>query len=342
MGLTNLEDKFMFQEGLVRRDDGVPQGPVRPRIDSYGEMFRSRLLAERSRLEFHYPGSDGTIIFLPFYENPEITESQAASYAEYNPIARSGSMYAYLGAKSRKFKVDFYYTLPHLAFHEMGVSKFLRVFMQNSTEAKKAMFEPTGSHTLKERPGDASKSLGLAQERLYRYLRDLQDPITGVTITNQRRDQTVLVGNANGRIVSDTQLNEYLEFHVKPSEKVKVIDTLLFFMGVIRTSVTNKSNNPMLGPPIVRITHGTMYQSIPTVCRKYNISFDEEAGYHLQTLTPRRIKISMSLDEVRVGNFEDYKPTKLANRDNLTGWESAINSPHTTDPLPVEGFWESS
>ena len=73
----------------------------------------NRYLEERSRLEFHYPTGD-IIVFIPIYENPEITESKTANLVEYNPLGRSGSLFAYTGAKSRKIKLELKYTLPHL------------------------------------------------------------------------------------------------------------------------------------------------------------------------------------------------------------------------------------
>ena len=99
----------------------------------------SRLLYERGRIEFHYPNKQGTIVFVPFYENPEIKESQSANYADYNPIGRPGSLYAYTGADSRRFKIKATYTLPHLAQHQYGILNFLRL-MEKTDADKRAEF----------------------------------------------------------------------------------------------------------------------------------------------------------------------------------------------------------
>ena len=72
------------------------------------------------------------------------------------------------------------------------------------------------------------------------------------------------------------------------------------------------------------------------------VSYDEAGGYDLETTTPRVVKISLSLEEVRIGNFGTYNPAVFTERDNLTGWESAINSPHSVDPLPAAGYWKGS
>jgi len=98
----------------------------------------------------------------------------------------------------------------------------------------------------------------------------------------------------------------------------------------------------MYGPPLLRLSFGTLYQSVPCIAKSYNLSWEEDAGYHLESLTPRRLKVDITMEEVRVGDFGNYQPAKYQVRDNLTGWESAINSPHTTDPLPQAGYWGGS
>lgn len=294
--------------------------------NSYQKMFSTRQLDQRSRIEFHYGGEENKIIFLPFYENPKIKESQNATYAEYNPVGRAGSMYAYIGAKSRKFKIDMTYTLPHLAMHDMGIDRFMRVFSNQGPDAERLLFTSKSKYSPKPKAGDAHKSLSLAVEKMYWALRE----------------------EGKGSVISQTQqvaladkTKEVLE-GANPTDMHKILDTLLFFIAILRTSVTNKVNDPMVGPPLLRLTFGTLYQSVPCICKSYSLDWDENAGYHLETLTPRRLTISLTLEEVRVGDFTNYEPAKLTKRDNLTGWESAVNSPFTTDPLPAAGFWAGS
>lgn len=295
-------------------------------LDSYQKMFQSRLLPERSRIEFHYGGKDNTIVFLPFYENPTIKESQQATYAEYNPLGRSGSLYAYLGAKSRTFKVDMTYTLPHLAFHEMGINRFMRVFANGGPESEKALFTQASEYSSNPKPGDANKSLALAVRKEYWNLRNSDKPA------------------AMGPFLEDLGSNtQAILSSMDPNEMSNVIDTLLFFMAVLRTSVSNSATNPMEGPPLLRLTFGTLYQSVPCICKSYNISWAEAGGYDLETLTPRKIKISLTLNELRLGDFSEYQPAVFTVRDNLAGWESVVHKKvYTTDPLPVGGFWEGS
>ena len=80
------------------------------------------------------------------------------------------------------------------------------------------------------------------------------------------------------------------------------------------------------------VRHGLMYQDVPCLCESYTISWDEKAGYDLQTLLPRQIKITMKLSELRTGDFGTFDQNKIIAKDNLAGWESVIGEPHSMDP----------
>ena len=314
---------------------------------TYGDIFRNRLLDQRSRIEFHYPGEahigknvqEDIITFIPFYENPEIKESQTANYVEYNPIGRGGSLFAYTGTKSRKFKVSLTFTLPHLAMHDMGIHRFMRVYVGASTESKKLLFTSRSQHSNVANTGDVSHSLAAEVASIYDKLSE--DPLDDNI--EPRLDIKKVIEEARGPNALSSFGEDILK-HVGYPRMLydRVVDTLLFFIAVLRTSVVNKGNNPLFGPPLLRLNFGTLYQSVPCICKNYNISWEEKAGYDLDTLTPRRIKIALTLDEVRVGDFGGYIPGKFSNRDGLTGWESAIDSPYTTDPLNLGGSFGDS
>ena len=106
----------------------------------------NRLLEQRSRLEFHYPQQD-MILFLPFFENPVISESKAANLVEYDLLGRSSSMFAYTGAKARRFKVEVSYTLPHLINFNMGVERFRRLTTAESKEEQINLFMKSWNDT---------------------------------------------------------------------------------------------------------------------------------------------------------------------------------------------------
>ena len=115
-------------------------------------------------------------------------------------------------------------------------------------------------------------------------------------------------------------------------QKLKIIDILIYWINIIRASVVNNAQNPIFGPPIIRLRHGVLYQDVPCICTGYNIDFDEVAGYDLQTLLPRRIKVDMKLEEFRTGNFKTFDQNNVIARDNLAGWEAVLTGPQTMDP----------
>ena len=322
--------------------------------DTLGTINARRALDKRAFLEFHYPSSnsksDNTIVRLPFYENPKITETQTANYAEYNPINRVGSMYAYLGAKSRKIKVKSTFTLPHLAMHEMGIVRFLRIFTGNSKEAKKALFD-LGSPATKQFTGGST----LASEVNDIYLNFLSDgdklelakigkasinldDYTNFGVPDLGPEFNGALGGSLGSEGLQNKLKTIDNNNTRSQmnkQNFEVIDTLLFFIALLRTSVANNVENPLLGPPLIRLNFGTMYRSVPCICKSYNLGWEEMAGYDLGTLTPRRLTIDLNLEEVRIGDFEKFDRLDIVKRDNIAGWESAIKAPYTTDPKEI-------
>jgi len=298
----------------------------------------TRLLEQRARLEFHYPKED-IIIFVPFYENPEISESKTANLIEYNPLGRTGSLFAYTGAKSRKIKLKLTYTLPHLERFDMGVEKFRRLIDADSKETQRELFTKWS----KQRKGVAVPSPSLEAEKRYSRAK-IENEGMGRVIDMARKMEKypeskgalalALAGGISGSVKKDA--DEFVNM-VNLQNKHKVMDTLIFFTNVFRTSVDNDASNPLYGPPLIRLTYGTMYQSIPCICKGVSIEWGgNEYGYDLETLTPRRVIFDLDLVEVRVGDFGTYEPATIVQRDNLAGWESVINSPLTIDPGQLE------
>tara|TARA_R110000824_G_scaffold395380_1_gene595966 strand:+ start:1769 stop:2800 length:1032 start_codon:yes stop_codon:yes gene_type:complete len=318
-----------------------------------------RLLPERARIEFHYPDENNTIAFVPFYENPDIKESQAANYAEYNPIGRAGSLYAYTGSQSRKFKVKATYTLPHLHNHPMGIARFLRTSFGNTKKEQQLLFSNINkgnsapisslSHSygafdnyrtlLLESIGmEAAAGLGVTRLPNFQSLVDRHFDTISTAWGGEEEQEWMGMGTGEFSGDFDTEIAHAqnlatLDQGAEVRENTnQVIDTLLFFMVLFRTSVVNNVSNPVEGPPILRLTHGTMYQSVPCICKSYNLVWEEEGGFDLETLTPRRLVINLELEEIRSGDFGKFDQTSLVRRNNLTGWETAIAAPYTTDP----------
>ena len=111
----------------------------------------------------------------------------------------------------------------------------------------------------------------------------------------------------------------------------RTIDLFIFYINLIRGSVLNNSRNTIYGPPIIRLNHGTMYNNVPCLLQDYTINIIDDAGYDVETVTPKRVSISLNLVESRTGNFGNYVVGDIFNGDNLTGWESVIEN-NTIDP----------
>jgi hypothetical protein len=319
-----------------------------------------RQLPERAYLKFYFPnpieGKDHFVVELPFYENPKIKESKKARLQKYNLLSRSSNLYSYLGANSREFSVDFSITLPHILDEARSLTisqydsslenpEFERekfkspVTTPNPNPSVAASFATRyykGSDTLRD---SVRQVLGLGGFTTVEeeYIRSL----AGLTTFETEQNQTEL--NQAARFSETATSPATVTANVPPSEtqeiddpafvsKMKAIDVVLYWVNIIRSSVVNNSENPIYGPPIIRLNHGLLFQNIPCVCRNYNISVDERAGYDLQTLLPRKLDIQLRLEESRTGNFGKFNQNRAIERDNLAGWEAVLSDPFTMDP----------
>jgi len=161
------------------------------------------------------------------------------------------------------------------------------------------------------------KPFGPAQNKVQSFIQTLQN----LDATQKTQGTVDAIAAKNGSVTEENSL------------KYRIIDLIIYWTNIIRSSVTNNSKNPLFGPPIVRLNHGILYQDIPCICNSYTIDYNEAAGYDLDTLLPRQLKISMKLEEIRTGDFGEYDPVNVIKRDNLAGWESVVTGEnHSMDP----------
>ena len=107
------------------------------------------------------------------------------------------------------------------------------------------------------------------------------------------------------------------------------INAVYVWVNLVRAAAMNNSSNTVQGPPIVRLTHGPMYNNVPFVVSDYNIAMNQEAGYEVETLTPREIVINMTMREFR--STGDFEQGRIEAGDNLVGWEAIIED-NNIDP----------
>ena len=134
--------------------------------------------------------------------------------------------------------------------------------------------------------------------------------------------------NAVDQVITDIA-NPGADAEVAASPIVKAIDVIIYWVNIIRSSVINNASNPLYGPPIVRLSHGILYEDVPCICKDYSLSYNESAGFNIDTLLPRQIKVTMKLEENRTGDFGEFngESQNTRTRDNLAGWEAVVTKP---------------
>tara|TARA_R110002124_G_scaffold229415_4_gene394609 strand:+ start:116 stop:1030 length:915 start_codon:yes stop_codon:yes gene_type:complete len=287
----------------------------------FKDGYKKRYLHERSHLKLEFPQQgDQTIqAYIPFLENPEINEKGKSKLNTYDLVGRAGQLFSYGGADSRSLDLKFSISLLHVLDMQSteGITeKFQRNF--NSYFTGKALTRK--SFNLQDGgaqgPGGylAPEVEAFEQAAAHRnYYRGLIGQVTNTDPGNQIDVGGAPTGNSDTRDLD------------------KTLDLIYYWINLVRGSVLNNSTNTLYGPPIVRLTHGPMYNNVPCLVEDYSVSIEEEAGYDVQTLTPKRVQVTMSLVESRTGNFGEYVPGTITDGDNLTGWESIIDN-NSIDP----------
>tara|TARA_R110000737_G_scaffold311562_1_gene320601 strand:+ start:584 stop:1462 length:879 start_codon:yes stop_codon:yes gene_type:complete len=285
----------------------------------------NRGLHKKSRLHFHYINGDTgarTVVRLPFFENIKVTEEKSARWKKFNVISRSSDLYAYLGADSRKLELTFSMTLLHIQslIEDIGRSSYIDYNVTPSDPI--AEFKnPT--------PPKKTDTYSLLKDSVLNTnpIQPIPDPLVPVTPTSldeifNEAKTSVATTLANG-------LSDAIKYNSKLTE------TIMFWVNIVRTCVSNNAKNPSEGPPILRLSHGVMYDDIPCIATSVSIESDILAGYDKDTLLPRKIDVVMSLEEFRMGNLGEYEEGVPIFRDNLAGWE-AVLSTGTTDPRSLK------
>ena len=310
-----------------------------------------RRLEDRSKLTFNYL-SDGEVVrvvTLPFFEHVDVNESKRARYETYNLLSRSSDLYSYLGANSRKLDLTFSMTLPHLIDSVKFVGRKTYIEEINikpiGFEALKLLFKNptklmTGDSTVQQMKRDYFVSEDLKDD--VNYIANTEWGQKGITPAEKenlidRYDAGATLSDLDSIIQATKEGYDdkvtTAEKALKPETPNKdlLLDTITFWINIIRTCLTNNAQSITDGPPLLRLSHGILYQDIPCICTDYSITYDKVAGFDIDTLLPRKIDVSMSLEEFRLGDFGLYELGTSVKRDNLAGWEAVFDK-GTIDP----------
>jgi hypothetical protein len=317
-----------------------------------------RLLEQRSGLFFEYPQlnrKDNTLLFfLPFWENPVIKEQKESRLVEYDLINRGSTLFAHTGAKARQISIDFHLTLPHMMSQVNPVFNSKALIQALNTQVEKDRF--TNVNPFQETfPGSYTSVAEANRKRwedlvLEAYGHELEVPDFWSDGNVELEDGRVVAPRENTGIpqkylsswLTDENVVEhtnspFLKGITSMSEKaLRTVETVRYILETIRTCVAGNAQNTVLGPPILRLRHGVSYNDIPLICRDYDISVEEKAGYDMGTLLPHRIKVSLNTSELRTGDFKNFRPGVPVARDTLAGWEALLDGTRgTTDPGPL-------
>jgi hypothetical protein len=349
-GYNSLSDQFKGYDGKLRQN--------------------KRKLSDRSHLTIEFPQSNDRVIrtFIPFLENPNISERGKALINPYSLVGRAGQLFSYGGAESRTLQVTFNISLLHVMEEEKDLADMFRsqfkLFFSEKTRSKQAFniskpqtINPDEVENLRAQSGgllsfeeaaDLSYEIKSAAQRqeAREFIGD-SDVSRGAEKNHAsiHRDHYRMLVRGLTKQELDASDNETEEsFASKISEfaglgtlgtnieKLNSTINLVFtWVNLIRGSVLNNSSNTVFGPPIVRLTHGPMYNNVPCLLQDYNINILEEGGYDAQTLTPKRLQITLNLIESRTGNFGKFSAGRIGDGDNITGWESVIET-NNIDP----------
>jgi len=299
--------------------------------------IRDRKLPDRSKLIFQFPvpqvGGGKLTVTLPFFENIKITENKRARYQKYDLISRSSQLYTYLGADSRKFTLDFTMSFPHI-LEEHGGSQleFLDFVQSEDPWAQKEQFFSS-----------SDRSFGSIGTKIQNKSKKIREDFTNLFTFGEPLKNSALDGvlgflddGVTGALNGVRNLTGREDIVPEPpvvSQHDKIIDLVMYWTNIIRASVLNNGDNPIYGPPIIRINHGILFQNIPCICTNYSIEPVEEGGYDVATLMPRKIRYTLSLEELRAGDFGKFNPATPVEQDNICGWEAVVSSPHESiDP----------
>lgn len=287
------------------RPNAIKSPPTREPTLAPSRDRVKRFLQERSFLVFEYEteGRLRQFSILPFFENILISEDQRANFAVYDLIGRAGNMYSYLGAKSRQFKLTFRLNVMHihniLSTEGYAIEDFSQKIVDptNKEEIRKRFFTPPKNDNTK------NKNLSRDAANVYHSLKLNSDVVFS----------------------DDNRFNGY----------EKTFNTILWWINLVRTSVTNNSQNTIYGPPIIRINHGLLYNNIPCVCTNFSIREVDNSVYDVVNNTSLLFEVSMNLEETRSSNSEYVAGDELKG-DNITGWDG-LKQYNTIDPY--NGVW---
>jgi len=309
--------------------DGKATGSMNARLNPTEKFQLNQALEKRGGIRFNYAPINSapapSVVWIPFYENPNIVESRKANYASKKILLRNEPVRLYTGSEARRFKVDIHYSLIHMA----------------AMVSKEDMFDIFSVNN----SADYTDILAIAA-----YLRDTVGRDTG-TLGDASKVNATLFQQAYDRGHSTEGPwgpNRWWKDPSNPREGAAYWSFALLWVmrclpnwvnhheilqkvvNNIRSAVIGTQQMPVKGPPIVELKWGTMYNFTPCIITDYKIQPVENAGYDAKSLTAQRLKVSLSLEEMRNINGNLWGDPEIGG--DLPGWDSIMQL-GTIDPV---------
>lgn len=247
---------------------------------------------ERFGLEFLFSLSNGDhmSIFLPFFQNPKISESKKANYVKFLPIATNDNVLIYTGSESRKIKIEFDINFLHMVENNLISLKNMKERLDFPKNLKKKNLIEKWRAYIKKQIGSISNI-----DDLFPY-------------PSKRGFSTTGRGHFSYLTDGPTKNREDL------------LECYHFFLEILKESVYNDRVNPLLGPPLMIIHFQPLYDNVVCVCESYNLR-DRQMTYDVATGIPTTMSISFDLTEFKNSNVQDLIPkSSITESSTQTGY----------------------
>ena len=288
------------------------------------------VLEERSYMDFYFQNTLIGRRRVVFFENPKITEQRAPKYASKQIVGRNEPVRLWTGADARKVRVNFTYTLPHVehffklmgslpaGFSDQAVTNTaptdmkgvgdtpewanVNAYRKFTAETVAKLFGVNFNANATEGASVGITNNSLNGPRLYKEDKSTLTPVEGFEM------------NAGGTGEFIRMLVNCWSINPTALTNVDMVATFYtqFVIDTLRASVIGDTlkNNTVVGPPIVRFRHGTVFNEAPFIVRSFNVEYDTKAGYEVRTLTPRQVNFSIELEEFRQTHGSHHTTTQ--------------------------------
>ena len=250
--------------------------------------------------EIFVDGETFNVFPIPFFENPKISESRAATYAENSIINRNEPYKIWMGAKGKQVSLDFNISMTHLL--TFATTQFNDIILKSVHS--KVMRDVIMDNLRKQNIAKGLDDFG-----------DTDGDFGGFGKNDFYNTRSESFYNVTNSILNDVNNNSGLGYN--ENRRAQIIVYTVYLLDMIRASVIGSTKwnpeSPAYGkrlahPPITFLTFGALYYQEPFIVKSYDITFDGKNGYEELSLLPRTINIKLKLESYdQLLNSQSYQ-----------------------------------